>query len=60
MTYGRRSRQGHHHLRRHRRDPHAEHVAKIRRILEELGLHIATPDEAREMLKLKGGRNVAF
>ncbi|TMH53850.1 MAG: 3-keto-5-aminohexanoate cleavage protein, partial [Betaproteobacteria bacterium] len=25
-----------------------------------LGLQIATPDEAREMLKLKGGRNVAF
>ena len=38
----------------------AEQVAKIRRILEELGLSIATPDEAREMLKLKGGRNVAF
>src|SRR3989441_1677938 len=40
--------------------PDAEQVAKIRRILEELGLSIATPDEAREMLKLKGGRNVAF
>ena len=38
----------------------AEQVAKIRRILEELGLSIATPDQAREMLKLKGGRNVAF
>src|SRR5438132_7982646 len=38
----------------------AEQVSKIRRILEELGLQIATPDEAREMLKLKGGRNVAF
>ena len=38
----------------------AEQVTKIRRILEELGLAIATPDEAREMLKLKGGRNVAF
>ena len=24
------------------------------------GLQVATPDEAREMLKLKGGRNVAF
>ena len=34
----------------------AEQVAKIRRILEELGLEIATPDEAREMLKLKGKR----
>ncbi len=38
----------------------AEQVAKIRRILEELGLQIATPDEAREMLKLKGGNNVGF
>ena len=38
----------------------AEQVSKIRRILEELGLQVATPTEAREMLKLKGGRNVAF
>src|SRR5438477_645056 len=38
----------------------AEQVTKIRRILEELGLQIATPDEAREMLRLKGARNVAF
>jgi uncharacterized protein (DUF849 family) len=38
----------------------AEQVAKVRRILEDLGLSIATPDEARGMLKLKGGRNVGF
>jgi len=38
----------------------AEQVAKVRRILEELGLSIATPDDAREMLKLKGARNVGF
>jgi uncharacterized protein (DUF849 family) len=38
----------------------ADQVAKIRRILEELGLVIATPDDAREMLKLKGGANVGF
>lgn len=38
----------------------AEQVAKIRRILEELSLEIATPDEAREILHLKGGDNVAF
>src|SRR6266581_2346314 len=38
----------------------AEQVTKIRRILEELGLQIATPDEARELLKLKGGGNGAF
>ena len=38
----------------------AEQVAKIRRILEELGLSVATPNEARQMLKLKGGHNVNF
>jgi len=38
----------------------AEQVAKARRILEELGLQVATPNDARDMLKLKGGRNVGF
>ena len=38
----------------------AEQVAKIRRILEELGHSIATPSEAREMLALKGGDHVGF
>jgi 3,5-dioxohexanoate:acetyl-CoA acetone transferase len=38
----------------------AEQVAKIRRIVEELSLQVATPTEARAMLKLKGGDNVAF
>jgi uncharacterized protein (DUF849 family) len=38
----------------------AEQVSKIRRILEELGLQIATPDEARQILKLKGKNNVNF
>jgi uncharacterized protein (DUF849 family) len=38
----------------------AEQVAKIRRILSELSLDIATPSEAREILKLKGGDEVAF
>ena len=38
----------------------ADQVSKIRRILEELGLEIATPDDARAMLKLKGGANVNF
>ncbi len=37
-----------------------EQVAKVRRILEELGLEIATPDEARVLLKLKGKTNVGF
>jgi uncharacterized protein (DUF849 family) len=38
----------------------AEQVAKAKRMLEELGLAVATANEAREMLKLKGARNVAF
>ena len=38
----------------------AEQVAKIRRILEELSLEIATPQEAREILALKGGDRVGF
>ena len=38
----------------------AEQVAKIRRILEELSLEIATPTEAREILRLKGGDRVGF
>jgi len=38
----------------------AEQVAKIRRILEELSLEIATPAEARAILKLKGGDRVGF
>ena len=38
----------------------AEQVSKIRRILEELGLEIATPDDARQILKLKGKANVNF
>jgi uncharacterized protein (DUF849 family) len=38
----------------------AEQVGKARRMLEELGLVVATPEDARQMLKLKGGRNVAF
>ena len=38
----------------------AEQVAKIRRILEELSLEVATPDEARAMLQTKGRDNVGF
>ncbi|AWK89490.1 3-keto-5-aminohexanoate cleavage protein [Azospirillum thermophilum] len=38
----------------------AEQVARIRRILDELSLEVATPDEARAMLRTKGGDNVAF
>lgn len=38
----------------------AEQVRKIRHILEELSLDIATPDEARAMLGLKGKNAVNF
>jgi uncharacterized protein (DUF849 family) len=38
----------------------AEQVQKVRRIIEELGYEIAAPDEAREMLGLKGGDKVRF
>ncbi len=38
----------------------AQQVTKIRQILEGLSLEIATPDEARELLQLKGGDQVAF
>jgi uncharacterized protein (DUF849 family) len=38
----------------------AEQVSKIRRIIEELGLEVATPGEARNMLALKGGDRVGF
>jgi len=38
----------------------AEQVAKSRRILEELGIELATPDDARAMLETKGGDNVGF
>ena len=38
----------------------AEQVRRIRKIIEKLSLDVATPDEARAMLKLKGGDQVAF
>ena len=38
----------------------AELVSKIRRIIEDLGCEVATPEEAREMLDLKGGHKVNF
>ena len=38
----------------------AQQVAKIRRILQELGVEAATPDEARALLNLKGADKVAF
>jgi uncharacterized protein (DUF849 family) len=38
----------------------AEQVRRVREILEGLGLEIATPDEARQILQLKGKDKVAF
>jgi uncharacterized protein (DUF849 family) len=38
----------------------AEQVLKIREVLSGLSLEVATPDEARRMLDLKGGDQVAF
>lgn len=38
----------------------AEQVALVRGVIESLGLEIATPDEARAMLVLKGGDLVNF
>lgn len=38
----------------------AQQVEKIRRIVEDLGCEVATPDEAREILDLKGGDRVNF
>ncbi|MGE0630243.1 MAG: 3-keto-5-aminohexanoate cleavage protein [Hyphomicrobiaceae bacterium] len=38
----------------------AEQVERARQIIEGLGLEIATPDDAREILSLKGADKVAF
>jgi len=38
----------------------AEQVQKARQIIEGLGLEIASPDDAREILELKGPDRVAF
>ncbi|MFD4716006.1 3-keto-5-aminohexanoate cleavage protein [Streptomyces sp. NPDC058430] len=41
-------------------ETNAAQVTKIRTILEALNLEVATPDEARQMLGLKGRDNVGF
>ena len=38
----------------------AAQVTRVRKIIEGLGLEIATPAEAREILELKGGDDVGF
>lgn len=41
-------------------ETNAAQVGKVRQIIEGLGHEIASPDEAREILELKGGDAVAF
>ena len=41
-------------------ESNAAQVRKVRQILEGLGLELATPDEARALLALKGGDQVGF
>jgi uncharacterized protein (DUF849 family) len=41
-------------------ESNAQQVKKARQIIEGLGFEIATSDEAREILSLKGGDKVAF
>ena len=41
-------------------ESNAAQVQRVRGILDGLSLQVATPDEARAMLALKGGNNVAF
>ncbi|PXX95237.1 3-keto-5-aminohexanoate cleavage protein [Halomonas sp. LBP4] len=41
-------------------ESNASQVAKVREILEGLSFEVATPDEAREMLQLKGADRVSF
>jgi uncharacterized protein (DUF849 family) len=41
-------------------ESNAQQVTTVRQIVEGLGLEIASPEEAREILALKGGDKVAF
>lgn len=41
-------------------ESNAQQVAQVRKIIEGLGLEVATSDEAREILSLKGGDRVNF
>ena len=41
-------------------ESNAAQVTQIRKVIEGLGLEVATPDEAREILALKGGDRVGF
>lgn len=41
-------------------ESNAQQVAKVRRIVEDLSLDVATPEDARQRLGLKGGDQVGF
>ncbi len=41
-------------------ESNAAQVRKVRQIIEGLGLEVATPDDARQILSLKGGDRVGF
>ena len=41
-------------------ESNAQQVSKMRQVLEGMSLEVATPDEAREILKLKGADQVGF
>ena len=41
-------------------ETNAAQVRRVRQIIEGLGLEVASPDDAREILQLKGGDQVAF
>lgn len=41
-------------------ESNAQQVGKMKTVLDELGIEVATPAEAREMLQLKGRNNVGF
>ena len=41
-------------------ESNAVQVKRVRQIIEAFGLDVATPDDAREILSLKGGHNVNF
>jgi uncharacterized protein (DUF849 family) len=41
-------------------ESNAQQVTRVRKLIEGLGLEVASPDEAREILSLKGGDKVNF
>jgi uncharacterized protein (DUF849 family) len=41
-------------------ESNAQQVRQVRKIIEGLGLEVASSEEAREILQLKGANNVAF